>query len=305
MFDYSVSRFLERTQAALLPVLSDKSVCRAVKALREKSRIFGGLRSALRLDTDIQSEICNPAVANLPNDTELIKSIEECAGAYVSWVKRAYASKRGTNAELAAMRTILEYMDKYGGFLWGHNIDLGDGMFRYAGRTNCAIEAFFGGYKHGERRRSGRKCLTYDLENSPPASLIVANLDKADYLDIICGGSLDNLPMIFAGIDRQFGSEKCTVAENSADAGMVSDTTDAVSTSLPSADRRFVRSKMVNELIDNAASAKLESYPLVDSIIGMSIDDAPSPDIIVIQPCPETMLAKSILSEPTPSYHLR
>ena len=304
VFDYSVSRFLERTQAALLPVLSDKGVCRAVKALREKNRIFGGLRSALRLDTDIQSEICNPAVPNLPNGTELINSIEECAGAYVSWVKRACSSKQGTNAELAAMRVLLEYMDKYGEFLWGHNIDLGDGRFRYAGRTNCAIEAFFGGYKHGERRRSGRKCLTYDLENSPPVSLLVANLAKADYVDIICGGSLDNLPMIFADIDRQLWLDKCTVADNAADAGMVSDTSDVVSTALPSADRRFVRSKMVNMLIDNAASAKPMLYPLVDSFIGMSIDDAASPGIPIVQSCPVTMLAKSIISEPTPSYHL-
>jgi len=56
--------------------------------------------------------------------------------------------------------------------------------------------------KHSERRRSGRKNLTQDLEHLPAAAALAYNLNDADYVSIVCG-SLDKLPHAFAELDHE------------------------------------------------------------------------------------------------------
>jgi hypothetical protein len=84
----------------------------------------------------------------------------------------------------------VRYIEQHHDYLWGHVISLPDnigGGIRIPQRTNNILKGFFKGMKHGERRRSGRKILTHDFENLPPAAALVYNLNCPDYVSIVCG----------------------------------------------------------------------------------------------------------------------
>ena len=103
-----------------------------------------------------------------------------------------------------AIDIVLTHLERHGDFLWGHAIPIPEplgGGIRLVDRTNNILEAFFHAIKHGERRRSGRKNLARDFERLPPAAALAVNLTRPDYVAILCGGSLDQLPQAFARLD--------------------------------------------------------------------------------------------------------
>jgi hypothetical protein len=65
-------------------------------------------------------------------------------------------------------------------------------------RTNNLSEHLFGRTKQGLRRKVGTKNLTRYIQAMRPEELLVANLNDPRYLEIICGGSLENLAASFA-----------------------------------------------------------------------------------------------------------
>jgi hypothetical protein len=88
-----------------------------------------------------------------------------------------------------AIDLILDHLRRHGRSLWGHVVRLSKaagGGTRVVDRTNNLMEGTFKVTKHGERRRSGRKVLTHDLESMPPAALLVHNIERQDYLTIVC-----------------------------------------------------------------------------------------------------------------------
>jgi hypothetical protein len=100
----------------------------------------------------------------------------------------------------------------------------------YPGTRHNALEGLFHTFKHGERRRSGRKILTQDLEQIPAAALLALNLRHADYVELLCG-SLEQLPAAFAKLDAD-GTDLCDDDDLPAE---------TVSRSLPKIDREIVR----------------------------------------------------------------
>jgi hypothetical protein len=74
------------------------------------------------------------------------------------------------------------------------------GGTRLVDRTNNVLEDFFHGLKHAERRRSGRKILTQDLENLPATATLARNLLRPDYVAVL-SGSLDELARASARLD--------------------------------------------------------------------------------------------------------
>ena len=114
-------------------------------------------------------------------------------------------------------------------------------------RTNDELEGFFHCMKHGERRRSGRKILTQDFEQLPPAAALAKNLSHPDYVEILCG-TLDGLPRAFAKLDQN--DRRHSLAAKSAQPVAISDIECA---SLKSADRRLVRTKGMDQRIMTAA----------------------------------------------------
>jgi hypothetical protein len=124
---------------------------------------------------------------------------------------------------------------------------LGGGI-RLIDRTNNILEGFFHAIKHGERRRSGRKDLAQDLEHLPSAAALAVNLTRPDYVSIVCGGSLDQLPRAFARLDA--GDRRHSLAARSTSGKRVGE---VESSSLNTTDRRLVRTKQLERYVLAAA----------------------------------------------------
>jgi len=65
-------------------------------------------------------------------------------------------------------------------------------------RTNNVSEHRFGDTKQGLRRKIGIKKLARLIQAMRPEELLIANFNDPDYLQILCGGNLENLPALFA-----------------------------------------------------------------------------------------------------------
>jgi hypothetical protein len=139
------------------------------------------------------------------------------------------------NAKIAT-DIILSHMEKHGKYLWGHKIIMtkpnGDVVIRFAYRTNNCIETYFRGIKHNFRRRNGCADAGYSMDHVSAAICYVGNLKNKEYLDIVYGGSLDNLPKTFAHYYSQNPLSAVTGTVNKPIKG-----------SLPAADKKLVRSK--------------------------------------------------------------
>jgi hypothetical protein len=148
-----------------------------------------------------------------------------------------------------AIDVVLSHLDRHGPHLWGHAITIpveGGSRVRVVDRTNDCLESFFHGMKHGERRRSGRKILTHDFERLPPAAALAVNLTHADYVEIVCRGSLERLPAAFAALDASHRSRSVA-------ARATPPTVHAETASLSTADRRLIRRPAMTERILAAA----------------------------------------------------
>jgi len=159
-----------------------------------------------------------------------------------------------------AIDVVLNHLERHGKNLWGHAIVLpqrAGGGVRLVDRTNNAQENFFRHMKHGERRRSGRKVLTQDFERLPPQAALAANLERPDYVTLLCG-SLDHLPAAFAQLDaeRRRDQPALRAATDDAAPGDEPDDTPLVSASLPTVDRRIVRSDAMTRRIERAARSR-------------------------------------------------
>jgi hypothetical protein len=147
-----------------------------------------------------------------------------------------------------AIDLVLAHLDRHGHSLWGHVISIppeSGGGIRLVDRTNNILETFFHTMKHGERRRSGRKILTQDFEQLPPAAALAVNLTHPDYVAIVCG-SLDRLPQAFAKLDA--GNRSRSLAAAADPTAPYPETA-----SLSTVDRRLVRSARMDQRIIAAA----------------------------------------------------
>ena len=154
-----------------------------------------------------------------------------------------------------AIDIVLDHLERHGGSLWGHAMrlpkELG-GDIRLVDRTNNALESFFRRMKQGERRRSGRKVLTYDFEQLPAGAALVANLARPDYVEILCG-SLDRLPEAFAELDAEQRNEDIAACE--ADGRSFPDE-EVLSRSMPYQDRALIRGEALGAWIQSAARSR-------------------------------------------------
>jgi hypothetical protein len=169
--------------------------------------------------------------------------------------------ERRTHPRLApdiadGIELILRHIQDHGEFLWGHVVclpaELGGGI-RLVERTNNRLEDLFGDLKHGERRRSGRKVLTHDLENLPSAAVLARNLCHDDYVELLCG-SLDRLAVAFAELDRQKRQRELNAPTAAKLETTQSAPCELASASLPRADQRLVRSDSMRKRILSVAT---------------------------------------------------
>ncbi len=258
--DRQVHKALKRLQRVLNPVLAEVPFAQVAKRLKSRSKLFDELREALRLvpETSARSRVAptNPPPQLLEEAMEELRDIQESVDQlYISLENRRPA--RGPAQDTReAIDLIMQHLETHHESLWGHAIRLpaeAGGGIRLVERTNNLIENFFRGIKHGERRRSGRKILTQDFEHLPPEAALACNLNRPDYVAILCG-SLDRLADAFAELDVERRKSKLA-GRPTAHLGLAQPSKIA-SASLPSVDRKLIRSENMRQRVMSAAKSR-------------------------------------------------
>jgi hypothetical protein len=196
-------RLLKRLNKVTAALAEDSKAAEIAEKLRAKNELFLKLRSIMRLENgEDLDELC-PTVEKYKEYCNNIKNEFE---AYLDDLRKMLISSKVNSDMKKAARVIVQHTEKYGDELWGHVIPVVDeeGNISYivAERTNDICEQIFALQKISERRNSGRKNLGWELEKRPAAVSLIANLESSLYLDEVCGGSIDNLPRLFADMEN-------------------------------------------------------------------------------------------------------
>jgi len=246
--DPKVVRYLKRLNKYLAPVASEVSFRKTTRLLRRRAALFDEMRDVLRLAAD-------------PPQGETAQDLEMMRDQFDKWVAslKQRRPERGPAQDIRdAIDLIVEHVDRHGKNLWGHAIALPPGAgggIRLVERTNFLLEGrFFKPLKHGERRRSGRRILTHDLEHLPAEAALAFNLGREDYVNIVCG-SLDRLHEAFAQLDQDERElrRKGTAPDEQHDLGAVLQIATAA---LSTPDRRVIRTKGMDRRIRSAAASR-------------------------------------------------
>ncbi len=182
--------------------------------------------------------------------------IKRRLGAWTDSLRQRRPARGPAQDTREAIDIILTHLDTHGHSLWGHAIRLPDrvgGGIRMVPRTNYLAENSFGALKHDERRRSGHKNLGHDLELMPAEAALVRNLERTDYVAIVCG-SLDRLAEAFAELDRNEHLRKLDDAPLDNQDDVLGSLLQIESASLSPADRRIVRTEEMNRRVTAAAA---------------------------------------------------
>jgi hypothetical protein len=246
--DAAVRRPLERLRRILSPVRDDDPGFVSVAGtLTRRAGLFAELRKALRLRKE--SSRRDRGAAGRQDTTKELKDIRSAMRRLTRSLRKRRPKRGPARDYRQAIDIVLRHLETHGRYLWGHAIRLAgkpNGAVRLVDRTNNGIESQFHALKHGERRRSGRKVLTQDLETLPAAAALAANLTHPDYVAIVCGG-LDRLPEAFAKLDATAGRKATSRVS------LIPDHAETESASLPTADRKLVRTDEMTSHIIGAA----------------------------------------------------
>jgi hypothetical protein len=257
----AVRRALHRLARILDPVVSETSFASVAGPLSHRARLFDELRDALRLNP---KRTVDPATdrtsANPPEQAAAeLQDIRKSLDTLTRSLRQRRPERGPAQDTRQAIDIILDHLEKHGDSLWGHIIQLPEeagGGIRVVARTNNCLENYFHDIKHGERRRSGRKALTRDLECLPAAIALAYNLTCPDYVQLLCG-SMNNLPEAFARLDIACCAQAILPA---ADSKMQIVRPEPISASLPPADRPLVRTASLRKRIESAAKSRAPHY---------------------------------------------
>jgi hypothetical protein len=254
--DSPAYRALHQLFGILVTVRSQVPFGRLAAILAARAKILDELRSALRLQLrPDRRDAPLPAVLSQKEAALELQDIESAVKRLTDSLRKRRPDRGPAKDMRAAIDLVLAHLDRHGASLFGHLVQLpkslGGGV-RVVERTNVILENFFHVLKHGERRRSGRKNLGQDLERLPSAAPLALNLRHQDYLDLVCGGSLDGLPAAFASLDAGH-------RDRSLPARLAATETaprDAVTSSMTTVDRRLVRTDAMNDRVRAAAASR-------------------------------------------------
>jgi hypothetical protein len=225
--------------------------------LERRARLHDELREALRLRPK-SKPAASLAVANVDEQMLEIRDIEQAVATLTRSLVERRPARGPAQDERDAIDLVLAHLERHGPSLWGHAIALppqAGGGTRLVERTNLLLETFWGGFKHGERRRSGRKALSQDLEQLPAEALLARNLTHPDYVAILCG-TLDDLPRAFAELDASERSLSLPARLRRTASRATESDGEIISASLPKADRDLVRTAAMRQLVEAATRSR-------------------------------------------------
>jgi len=242
--------------AIVVTVRSEVPFGKHAATLTSRAKLLDDLRAVLRLDAHPHGRnTAHPWIHTARQAAREVSDIEAGLEQFTESLRLQRPARGPGEDKRAAIDLILSHLERHGNSLFGHVIALphsAGGGVRVVERTNVPIERTFDILKHGERRRSGRKNIAQDLECYPPDAMLALNLRHQDYLDILCGGSLDGLPAAFAALDADRGD--ASLPTRRAEVNAV--TALAVTRSMTNVDRRLVRTEAMNDRIDAAARSR-------------------------------------------------
>jgi hypothetical protein len=190
------SSTLETILHRLATVVEDRELVAVAERLEKAATLFNELRDMLRLSSDGHHPLLHQrSVADGPVQA---RQREEHLQKWINQLNQRRASE--SDADRATdVAIVLDYLQKYDRKLVGHVIVLNDRPQPFVvQRTNNLSEHRFGRTKQGLRRKLGTKNLARYVQAMRPEEFLVDNLQDPDYLQIVCGGSLENLPSSFA-----------------------------------------------------------------------------------------------------------
>lgn len=260
--DQRVHRTLRRVRDILDPVISEVPFSQVVRTLRWRASLFDELRDALRLvpkTTGRNPPTRAPAETIPPEQAQAaLRDIRKAVETFAADLRQRRPARGPAQDHRQAIDVILKHLQDHGPTLWGHVITLPEqagGGIRVVDRTNCRLESLNGDIKHGERRRSGRKKLTQDLENLPPGAPLAFNLHDPDYVDLLCG-TLERLPAAFAALDAEARTRELDGLQTETTPALFASPTSIETASLPTRDRNLVRSEGLRRRIHAAANSR-------------------------------------------------
>jgi len=266
--DAQVRAALHRLARVLDPVIAEVPFAQVAQPLAARAALFAELRAALRLNPTGAPPTAPVVPAQAAAELQDIHAALDALTVSLHARRPARGPAQDTRQ---AIDLILDHLARHGDSLWGHVIPLpaaAGGGVRVVDRTNQRQESFWHQLKHGERRRSGRKILTYDFESLPAAAALVCNLAHPDYVALLCG-SLEQLPLAFAELDqarhrRALATPTAPLSLPASEAAVAApaavdptaDLDDVVSASFPRDDRRLIRAPVLRERIVTAARSR-------------------------------------------------
>lgn len=179
----------------LEPVKNDETLLNISSRLEKEVNIFEELRKNLRLNRPDGQPILRQ---HPPCST--IKDVSDTDKRLNKFYRQLQTRTTSNDPDIVnSSKIVIDYLDKYLDKLVGHIVTLpGKNQTILLDRTNNLSERLFGNTKTRWRRKLGTKKLTRHLQAARHEEFLVANLDQQDYINIVYGGSLDNMPSYFA-----------------------------------------------------------------------------------------------------------
>ncbi len=234
-----VNRALVILHRILLPVRGQIPYQSLAANLEARGKLFEQLRDVLRIEKEAVAAVKGQELERA-RKVKTLNDAEQSLAAFEKSLRKSRPERGPAQDIREAIDIILKHLDRHGVNLWGHLIERPDGTTILVERTNIVLERFFGNSKRQERRRSGRKNLAQDLEQMPAEALLAKNLNNQAYLNIVCGGKLENLATAFAKLDEGSGSRSLPIRLRDNQLTNA-DSPDIVSSSLPKVDKALVR----------------------------------------------------------------
>jgi hypothetical protein len=251
-------RTLERLHRIVV-VTRHPAFASPVRILEHRRALLAELRGALSIEAKLQHAASPPQAPRpaSPEELEQERTVREALDQFVVSLRERRPERGPGEDAREAIDLVLDHLKRHRNTLSDHAITLPShlgGGVRLADRTNIALENFFGLEKRGERKRSGRKNLAADLESLPAAAPLALNLNRPDYVAILCG-DLEKLAKAFAELDAA-NRAKSLPARYASITGADGGETEDARTSLPKADRKLIRSPDFAARIRNAARGR-------------------------------------------------